>query len=157
MIKKRLLHHVIISVFSKPHDDKEKILVGLNVLSPVSIKELLEQEAAHDSDHEQTLHYRVKDVDLTVQKVETDDGKMIVYTLFFKKMHDTSIFAKKIVACMTPEEKKEYHAFPERLLDFEERLSLRLDKELLMNGTLSFSGLIKMATLPLPKVIIYII
>jgi RNA binding exosome subunit len=137
--KERLLHHVIISVFSKPHDDDAAVRHGLDQLSPVATDQLLQQEPEYDPERPRTIHYRMPDAALTVQKVETDEGRMVIYTLFFRKMSAVNIFAHRVSACLTPQERQEYAENPESLLDAEGRISLRLDKELLQQGRLSLT------------------
>jgi RNA binding exosome subunit len=130
--KTRLLHHVTVSVFCKPHEVKEEVLHGLDQLSPVPTKVLLAQDPIYDGERPHTIYYRVPDVELTVQQTSTDEGAMIIYTLFFKKMHDVNVFMRQLLDAMTPEELAEFQANPALLLDFEGKLSCRLDKELLM-------------------------
>jgi hypothetical protein len=138
-MKTRLLHHVTISVFSKPHDDEQRILQGLDLISPVPTGVLLQQDPEYDSQRPQTTHYRTPDIVLTVQKTQTDDGLMKIYTLFFKKMHDVNRFARQLRDAMTADELKEFQEAPEELLDAEMKLSCRLDKELLMQGKWSLT------------------
>jgi RNA binding exosome subunit len=132
--KDRLLHHVTITVFGKPHDDLPAVLKGLDAVSPVPTATLLEQEKNYDGERPNTVHYRLPDVELTVQQTPSDEGTLTIYTLFFKRMAWVNAFARQVVAAMTPEEHKEYGSAPETLLDSDARFSLRLDKELLMQG-----------------------
>jgi RNA binding exosome subunit len=137
--KQRLLHHVTISVFCKPHDEKTAVLAGLDILSPLPTGVLLAQEAEYDPERPKTIHYRMPDIEFTIQQTETDEGKMIIYTLFFRKMSAVNEFARKISLNMTPEERKEYQDEPEKILDAEGKLSVRIDKELLMQGKISLT------------------
>jgi RNA binding exosome subunit len=137
--KERLLHHVTISVFCKPYDKKEDVLAGLDALSPLPTATLLEQDPKHDPERPHTVHYRLPDVELTVQQTETDEGKMTIYTLFFRKISSTNHFLHQILDAMTQEERKAFRDEPGSLLDFEGKLSLRLDKELLKKGRLSLT------------------
>lgn len=129
----------MITVFCKPHDDKDAVLHGLDVISPIPMADLLVQDPEHDPERPHTIHYRVPDTELTVQKTQTDEGTMIIYTLFFKKLSALNTFAKKLAACLTKEEKNDFLEEPELLLDAEGKLSLRLDKELLMNEKMSLT------------------
>lgn len=132
--KERLLHHVTITVFCKPHDDEQRVLKGLDELSPVPTAVLLQQDKRHDPERPSTVHYSLPDVTLTVQETETDDGSMKIFTLFFRKMSVVNHFARDFISWLTPDEHEEYRNEPERLLDYEAKLSFRLDKELLQNG-----------------------
>jgi len=134
--KERLLHHVIISVFCKPYDDPERVLAGLDTLSPVPTKELLALDKEYDPERQRTIHHRGKDITLTVQEEESDDGDMIIYTLFFRKIHDVNGFARKMVECMSDNEWEAYTANPAALLDSDGKLSVRFDKRLLLRGKL---------------------
>jgi RNA binding exosome subunit len=135
----RLLHHVIITVFCKPHDDNALVLHGLDLLSPVPTAVLLQQEFEHDPERPKTMHYKMPNTELTVQKTESDDGPVIIYTLFFKKLTDVNVLARKLAKAMTPEERQAYSDDPSLLLDHEGKLSLRLDKELLMHDQFSLT------------------
>jgi RNA binding exosome subunit len=139
MNKQRLFHHVIVSVFCKPGDNKEQVLSGLDLISPIPCKELLALDPAYDGEHEQTLHYRTQGVTLTVHKAESDDGIMLVYTLYVNKISTVNVFARKLIACMTKDEIQEYKIAPALLLDPEGKLSLRLDKELFIHGKWSLT------------------
>ena len=105
------MHHVTISVFSKPHDDDQRVLHGLNQLSPIPTAVLLQQDPEHDPERPHTIHYRMPDTVLTVQRTQTDDGAMKIYTLFFRKMHDVNRFARQLRDAMTAEELKEFQVF----------------------------------------------
>lgn len=131
-MKTRLLHHVTISVFSKPHDDEALVLHGLDQVSPVPTGVLLSQGPEPDPERPRTIYYRMPDVELMVQRAETDEGMMTIYTLFFKRMHDTSRFMKQLRQAMTREELEGFSEDPATLLDADGKLSCRLDKELLM-------------------------
>jgi RNA binding exosome subunit len=134
--KERLLHHVIISVFAKSYDDKEKILLGLDQLSPVRMQVLLSKDPQYNPELAHTVLYSLPNITLTVQEAESDDGIMNIYTLFFRKMHDVNLFAKRIISSMTPQELDQYRSNPASLLGADSKLSLRLDKEQLIQGKL---------------------
>jgi RNA binding exosome subunit len=137
--KDRLLHHVTISVFCKPHDDRAAVLKGLDALSPVATATLLQQDPAPDPERPHTTHYRMPDIELSMQETETDDGKMVIYTLFYKKISAVNAFCRKLAASMTDEEKRAFQDEPELLLDSDGKLSVRFDKELLMGEKLSLT------------------
>jgi RNA binding exosome subunit len=133
MPKERLLHHVIISVFCKAYERKEEVLAGLDLLSPKPTAELLALEKEYDPERPHTIHYRAKDITLTVQETESDDGTMTIYTLFFRGLHDTSVFAKRMRDVL-PE-----RSDPLSFLDEEGRIVLRFGKRDLMRGKLVLS------------------
>jgi len=138
--KERLLHHATISVFCKPHDDPQAVLAGFDIISPVATGVLLQQEPEPDPERPRTVHYRMTDVELTVQETQTDDGPMRIYSLFFRKMSALNAFARALAGCMTKEELAEWREEPELLLDAGGKLSVRLDKELLMQKKLSITN-----------------
>lgn len=131
-MKTRFLHHVRIAVFCKPHDDQQAVLHGLDCVSPIPMSALLAVVPEHDVERPHTRYYRLPNIDLTVQETQTDEGKMTIYTLFFKKIHDVNQFARRLVAAFTPEERAAFENDPASLLDLEGHVTCRLDKELLM-------------------------
>jgi|GEM_PF-5041777 len=137
--KERHFHHVAITVFLKPHDDGAQVRAGLSLLSPVAVDELLLIKRECDPERPRTYYHRMKDIELTVQETEIDEGKMVVYRLFFKKMHDVNVFAKKLVGTITPMERMAFQRDPGRLLDDDFHLSVRFDKTLLMAGRLALT------------------
>jgi RNA binding exosome subunit len=139
MNKDRLLHHVTVIVFCKPHDDQGKVLHGLDIISPVPTATLLQQEAKQDPERPHTTHYRMPDIEFTVQKTSTDEGTMMIYTLFFKKLSWVNHFAKQLLSSMNAQERAEFADSPQLLLDSDGKLSVRLDKELLMHDKLSLT------------------
>jgi RNA binding exosome subunit len=138
--KERLFHHVQISVFCKPHDDRERVLKGLDLVSPVPTAVLLMQDKEHDPERPRTAHYRMPDITLTVQDTDSDEGRMTIFTLFFRKMSAVNHFARALRNAMTPRELEEFRDDPAALLDAEGKLSVRLDKDLLMEGKLSLTA-----------------
>ncbi len=139
LTKERLLHHVVITVFCKAYDTQELVLAGRDALSPVPTKDLLALDREYDPDRPHTVHYRAKDVTLTVEEADSDDGRMSIYTLYFRRMHDTTVFARRLVACMSAQYKKGYEDDPASLLDADGKLSVRFDKQLLMRGKLALT------------------
>lgn len=137
--KERLLHHVTVSVFCKPYEQKEDVLRGLDVASPIPTAVLLQQDPKHDPERPRTTHYRMPDITLTVQVTETDDGPMTIYTLFFRKLSATSHFLRQVLGALTPQERAAFQQDPGGLLDYEGKLSVRLDKELLKKGRWSLT------------------
>jgi hypothetical protein len=136
MTKERLLHHATITVFCKPHDNNAAVLCGLDCISPVPTSTLLAQEKKFDAERPNTVYYSMKDIELCMQRTTTDDGAMVIYTIFFKRMSWVNALCRKLTAAMTKEEKEKFLGNPNLLLDADKRLSLRLDKELLMQGKL---------------------
>lgn len=132
--KERLLHYVEIRVFCKAYEQSAEVLAGLDLLSPMPTEKILALKKEYDNERPKTTFYRAKDIELTVQDAESDDGKMTIYTLFFRKIHDTSVFMKKIADSFSPEEKSDIVDDPFLILDDEGKLFIRLDKRSLMTG-----------------------
>jgi RNA binding exosome subunit len=130
--KERLLHHVTVSVFCKPGEDKDALLRGMDVISPVPTAELLALKAEQDPERGRLIHHRGKDIDLTLEDAETDDGKMTIISLFFSRMSWTTAFAKRLAPLIADEP-------AESLLDYEGKLSVRIDKTLLSSGKLALT------------------
>ncbi|HIH24019.1 TPA: hypothetical protein HA251_03230 [Candidatus Woesearchaeota archaeon] len=156
--KERLLHHVIVSVFCKAYERQEEVLAGLDTISPIPTAELLKLDKEFDPDRPRTYHYRGKDVTLTVQELESDDGRMQAYTLYFRGLHDTSRFAKLLRESMSPERRAACADDPTMLLDDEGKLVVRFDKRDLMRGKVSLTTTgdcyaIKAAVAAYPKTI----
>lgn len=137
--KEKLVHYVKISVFCKAYESKEQVLSGLDILSPMPVQELMAQKKEYDNERLKTTFYRAKDIELTVQETESDDGIMTIYTLFFKRMHDTSEFAKKIAAAHNEQQKKMICEDPESVIDSEGNLKIRFEKRSLMNGKIEIA------------------
>jgi hypothetical protein len=137
--KDRTFHHVTATVFCKPHDNNIAVLAGLDAISPVPMAELLALDKKHDPERPRTVHHAQKDITLTIQQVSSDDGTVSIYTVFFRKISWVNAFSRKLFAAMTKEERQEFSEHPAELLDSEGKLSLRLDKELLMQGKLSLT------------------
>ena len=132
--KERLLHHVKISVFCKANEKREEVLAGLNVLSPVPIKDLLVCKKEYDNERPRTTFYRAKNIELTVQETDSDEGNMTIYELFFNKMHDTSYFMKKVIAAHSAQQCKKVYDDPESIMDDSGHIKIRFDKRALIDG-----------------------
>jgi hypothetical protein len=131
--KERLFHHVTVSVFCKPNDDREAILCGLDLLSPVPAADLLRQDPERDPDHGY-VHHRLKDSDLMVQDTLTDQGTMTIFTLYFRRMSSVNAVAGMFRETLSEEELAQHREDSASLLDADGRMSFRLDKEALMRG-----------------------
>lgn len=134
--KERLLHHVEINVFCKAYEQSAEVLAGLDYLSPMPTAQILAMKKEYDNERPKTTFYRAKDIELTVQDAESDDGKMTIYTLFFKKMHDTSVFIKQVADSFSKQEREAVVEDPLSILDDEGKIFIRFDKRSLMTGKL---------------------
>ena len=132
--KERIFHHVIISVFCKPHDVREDVLKGLDILSPVPTATLLAQDPIQDPERPRTTHFHMPDIELTTQDTDTDEGRMTIFTLYFRKMSAVNSFARVLRDAMTDDERTVFREDPQTMLDAEGKLSCRFDKDLLMTG-----------------------
>ena len=107
----------------------------LNELLPITVDEFLQEQFFYDREHKARI-YKKKHASLRIQQAQGFEDTISIFSFQFAKKSEVDDIYKRILDHISKEEKEELKDSLYERVDSEGKLSIRLNQELLEQGTI---------------------